>query len=267
MTKIALLLTGQLRTFDMVKYLHMNALVSKYDTDVFLGIDLCNAHQCEFKNKTEKTHESLVSKCTEFFKPINTFILDDFLEEFNKIKKCSKHAIHFELLFRQYYVVKNTYQLLINHMQQTNTNYDIIIRLRFDQYLYSNEVHLLTEIWDSEVNTIKYNKHNTQLLDDLTKDSKFVFNIINDNDLNVFGFGDYINLYKYANDQFFYHNQSLIFKMHDFYDNMIELMNMCFASNIGQYGALIETMFYLYLTNNNINIKYSNIHGFFIREI
>lgn len=33
--KVAVLLTGQLRTFEMVKHLHMNALISKYNADVF----------------------------------------------------------------------------------------------------------------------------------------------------------------------------------------------------------------------------------------
>ena len=100
--KVAVLLTGQLRTFEMVKYLHMNALISKYNADVFLGIDICNKYQCEYKNSNVETDSQIVNKAIDFFKPIDTFILDNFTEEFNKLKLCKKIDIsQFKLLFRQ----------------------------------------------------------------------------------------------------------------------------------------------------------------------
>ena len=46
---IAILLTGQLRTFEMVKYLHMNSLIKQYNADVFLGIDVSNLTMCKQK--------------------------------------------------------------------------------------------------------------------------------------------------------------------------------------------------------------------------
>lgn len=74
--KVVVLLTGQLRTFEMVKYLHMNTLILKYNADVFLRIDICNKYQCEYKNSTD---------ATDINNLINTFILDNYYEEFNKI--------------------------------------------------------------------------------------------------------------------------------------------------------------------------------------
>lgn len=40
----------------------------------------------------------------------------------------------------------------------------------------------------------------------------------------------------------------------------------CNNNQIENKGALIECIFYLFLSNNNINLKKSNISGIFIRE-
>lgn len=53
--KIAILLTGNLRTVEMVKHLHMNSLIKPYNADVFLGIDTSNKLQVEYQNSTEDT--------------------------------------------------------------------------------------------------------------------------------------------------------------------------------------------------------------------
>jgi hypothetical protein len=266
--KIAVLLTGQLRTFEMVKYLHMNALIQKYDTDVFLGIDLCNHLQNYHKNSKSKTSISSLDSAVDFFKPIDTFVLDDFTDEMNRLQllsnKCKRKSI--ELLFRQYYVVKNTYNLLINHIQNTEQKYDFIIRLRFDQLIFSNEVPMCPGIYDNVVRTVLYNEKNAQLINDYTKDKKFEFNELNDNTLYVFNFGDFKH-YKYANDQFFYHTPSILTNMFEFYDNILPLMTYASENNMGNSGAFIECIFYLYITKlNNITFKRSNIHGIFIRE-
>ena len=53
----------------------------------------------------------------------------------------------------------------------------------------------------------------------------------------------------------------------NFYDNMFNIMEYCLKKNIGNEGCLIECIFYLYITKfNNIILKNSNIHGFFIRQ-
>ena len=260
--KVAVLLTGQLRTVDMVKYLHMNSLISKYDADVFLGIDIVNKHQCEYENPTDNTDMQYVNTAIQFFKPVDTFILDDFTDEIQRLNIMHQHV----LLYRQYYVVKNTYKLLMNHMIHTNKNYDIIIRLRFDQFIFSSEVPICSELESSVSNQILYNEKNTSILDSYTKDKKFVFNEIHDNTIYVFGFGNFQH-YMYANDQFFYHTTSILNKIFEFYDNISDTMKYCFENNIGNNGALIECIFYTYITKfNNINLKQSNIGGIFIRE-
>jgi hypothetical protein len=255
--KVAVLLTGQLRTFEMLKDLHMNALIKQYNADVFLGIDVNNTLQVAYKNSTAPTCQELVSNAIAFYNPIDTFILDTFSIEgvtYNNSRR-----------FRQYYVVKNMYKMLKTHMDNHNIKYDLIIRLRFDQYIFSKEVPLEPTVWNKELQSVLYNQTNIDILKKSSLDKKFIFEEINDNNLYVLGFGDYKH-YKYANDQFFYHNHSLLDKMFEFYDNMLDTMNYCIKNNIGNKGCMTECIFYTYVTNNNINFKCSNIKGIFIRE-
>lgn len=56
--------------------------------------------------------------------------------------------------------------------------------------------------------------------------------------------------------------------MLNFYDNIDYIKKYCNTHNIGNEGALIECIFYLYITQfNNIILKQSNICGIFIRQI
>lgn len=253
--KVALLLTGQLRTVEMLKHLHLNTLILPYNADVFLGIDLNNEKQCEYKNLTEQTTLEEANRIIDFFKPVNSFILED-------VNPC-------HLLFRQYYVVKKTYEMLKTHSNNHNITYDLIIRLRFDQLIFSDDISIPSEMWDSETNTFLYNQTNIDILRNYSTstDKKFRFEEVNDNTIYVLGFGNFKH-YKYANDQFFYHNHSLLDKMMNFYDNINHIMEYCNEHNIGNQGALIECIFYLYITHfNNITMKKSNISGVFVRQL
>ena len=256
--KVAVLLTGQLRTFEMIKYLHMNSLILPYNSDVFLGINSNNTYQNTTKNTASNTLE-LLNKAIDFFKPINTFTL-------NETNVCEDKPEHRKLLYIQYYIIKKTYELLKTYSDNNNIKYDLIIRLRFDQFIFSNEVPIAPKLFNSELNTILYNEDNIDILKNYTLDKKFIFEEIDNNTMYVFGFGDHHH-YKYANDQFFYHNHSLLNKMIEFYDNIDIIMNYCDKKNIGNKGCLIECIFYLYITQfNNIILKKSNIKGIFIRN-
>ena len=265
--KVAVLLTGQLRTFEMVKYLHMNSLILKYNTDVFLGIDICNKYQTEHKNSTIRTNMQTVKDAIQFFKPVETFILEDFTDEFNKIQKDEKEfdLSNYRPMFQQYYVVKQTYKMLIDRINN-GEKYDIIIRLRFDQFLFSDEVPIAPQLYDDILKKIAYNTNNTTILQNYTKDKTFIFEEIHDNTIYVFGFGDYKH-YKYVNDQFFYHTQSILTQMFEFYDNILSLLKYCQQNEIGHVGATYECILYVYVKHsNNIQVKKSNIYGIFIRE-
>lgn len=266
--KIALLLTGQLRTYQMTKYLHMNSLISKYDTDIFLSINLDNSKQVQHMNNKEKTIKAEALSVVNFFNPIDYYIMEDFSDEFNNIITKNmkiKNINQYKILFEQYYVVKNAYKMLINHINLTNKEYDIIIRLRFDQFLFTDESNIVDKLNKTDKNEIIYSLENIDLLKNLSVNYKITFEEILENTIYLFGFGDYFH-YKYANDQFFYHNSKLINLIFMFYDNILELIEYCLENNIGNRGAIYETIWYQFLIKNNIIIKKSNIKGSFIRE-
>ena len=107
--KIALLLTGQLRTVDLVKYLHMHSLINKYDTDVFLSIDLNNTMQNENQNFKLETPIEKSKAVIDFFKPVDYFVLDNFNNYFDKYYESVKDVIkidirRFKILFAQYHL-------------------------------------------------------------------------------------------------------------------------------------------------------------------
>ena len=257
--KVAILLTGQMRTFEMLKYLHMNSLILKYDADVFLGIDPNNKYQLFGRNSREQTGLDQIKEAVDFFKPKDTFVLDkyDYLE----------NSFWDHLILRQYYVVKKTYEMLKKYSDNNNIKYDMVIRLRFDLLISSEEVPIPPKLLYNETKDIIYNKENIEILKEYSLDKKFIFEEISDDTMYVINFGDFDN-HQYANDYFFYHTHSLIQKMIDFYDNMIPIRDYCIEKKFGTKGATMECIFYLYITHfNNINLKKINgIKGEVVRE-
>ena len=305
--KIAILLTGQLRSVDFQKNFHKKLLLDKYDTDVFLSIDLDNNLQRHYYNTTESTNPTVVEKVIKFFNPKKYFILNDFEDEFNNNINIFNKEININMYeredisyykrpLRQYYLVKNAYKLLIDYIKENKTQYDIIIRLRFDQYIYNddnpgdilnqlNNINLcsLNISEDTGETFIKSsyedNDKNSTLLNniiDLNNKNcfnKICFNEILDNYIYVFNSGIYFNKHNinadeqnfYANDQFWY-NTSLLYKMYKFYDEIIYLIIYRFKNNIYIFDTSTENLFYTFLINNNIDIGISSIKGIFVRE-
>lgn len=268
MTKIALLLCGQLRTVDLVKYIHFHHLISHYETDVFLSIDLNNSLQCENKNSKNDTSLEKATEVIDFFKPVDFFILNHFDEEWNNLKNRNQpFELDYEkLLFEQYFVVSKAYSLLNNYKSKTNKKYDIIIRLRFDQFIWTEETNIFDKLIMNN-NQILFNNENIQTVMNLppSPSCKINFNAVNDKSIYLLGFEDFKH-YKYANDQFWYHNESILEIMSNFYENIYNISITCNKNNIGQQGAKIECIFYQYLTSLNINMEKTNICGIFVRE-
>jgi hypothetical protein len=262
--KIAVVMTGQLRTFNMLKDLHMNTIISQYDSDVFLGIDSTNCWQTANENSNSDTSEKLIAEAQGFFKPVDLFISKGLDLSNIEPKVCPQ-------LFGQYHIVKNTYKLLKKYIAKTNTQYDLIIRLRYDQLLFSEDVPYpdsLERNISSNKNTTIYNKSNQKLLSEYSKGKKFTFEKLNNNEIYVFGFGQFPNSdYQYANDQFFYHNESLIDDIYKFYDYLPDLMNEALKVRKKPYEGFIENLFHTYITQHcNKKLVKSNIHGVFVRD-
>lgn len=252
--KVALLLTGQLRTYDMVKDIQMNCLIKHYDMDIFMSIDLDNSLQTAHKNPKDKTDISAANAAIEFFKPNDYCIIES-----PPIAQIPR--------MRQYYIVKKAYELLKNYKAKTNTVYDVIMRLRFDQILYPKQIDIRSKLERTTQGkcdgNMCINETNYMLLKTLSADQTIMLHPVEDNTIHVFGFGDYKH-YKYVNDQFFYHNESLVDSMFEFYDHIPELSAICDAQNV-KTDARTEYIFYLYLQKMGITYKRTHITGEFVR--
>ena len=69
--KIALLITGQLRTYKLCGNVLINTLINKYDTDVFLAIDMDNSRLNIGKNIGVMASNDEVNDVINMFKPID----------------------------------------------------------------------------------------------------------------------------------------------------------------------------------------------------
>jgi hypothetical protein len=284
--KIALLFTGQLRTYNMTKDFIKKSIIDKYDTDVFLSIDTNNRIQLSHKyNKNDLTQDT-INDVIKFYNPIDYFItdnnnynleVDQFINsiDINKIIQYESQII-LNIIFKQYYIVHHAYKLLEKHINLTSTKYDLIIRIRFDQLLWNDDINYIINTLDKNNNSISdydkstinnnisYNQNNINLLNTIT-DYKINFDNPLDNTIYVINYGEYFT-YKIVNDYFWLHSHDLIKTMGSFYESFIDLLNDCLETFFPDKGGLIEHLFYKYLTNNNINIKRTIVKGSVIRE-
>lgn len=304
--KIAIILCGQIRTFNLTKWMLQN-IKNKYNCDIFMGIDPNNLHQHEDLNNKNYTKKEVIDETVEFVKPKQLYIFDEteFNKSFNNLNFYMQKNIPNKILntqeliikeqniwkinkpfddtnseyksfniikdeyikiFRQYFLVNECYKMLVNHINEYNNSYDIIIKLRFDQIIWSN-----TEIWKSyncKINKngdLLYIQDNIDLIKSNAENIDIEFINQKNNMLSVFGCGT-LKTYAYVNDQFWTHGMDLIGKMSKFYENLIDIINQSNKEHSIYSGGNIEHYFLRYLFNNNINIQKTNISGRFIRE-
>ena len=306
--KIAILLTGQLRTWRMCKGI-INSFKKHFNVDIFMSVDLTNTQQHEWLNSTAKTNLDELKEAIEFYKPVNYYYSENYKRDkfhkfLSKIHNCrynqetdynlsdiSKIALSnftnsdsliYEKLFnrenkskgkedifnkelllviaQQYYFVYKAYTLLENHLNLNNKDYDVIIRLRFDQYILNSKDHHLL-IYD-----YKYNKSYINKFADFYNNYKFDILDCEDNNIYVINGGLYKN-YAYVNDQFYMHGKKMIQTMKVFYLQLPRIINNCFKTfwPFNRY-CWIEHFFACYLTQKKIIIKKSKMTGIFIRE-
>lgn len=270
--KIALLLIGELRTFSMVKYLHKTTIVDKHDTDVFLSMD------CE--------EPDAIQEAISFFNPLDSFYngkedqdQDHEMEFFQMIMKVMPSVFDYvsvdtlRPIFREYFYVKQAYDLLQQHIVHTGQHYDVVVRMRFDQFVWTDDTDfMLKYLYKKE--GILCTEHNTKLLTILMdkKNPQLDFKWISDDVSNhhdktmyLLGFGPFEN-YQYANDHFFYHSAPLIPIVHTFYDSMPTLINQWVSEDavFPSKGCIIEYMFYGFLQYHHIAMKKTHIKGIFV---
>lgn len=272
--KVALLITGQLRTYDLCKHLIKNMLIDKYDTDVFLSIDTSNIHRREplaNSNKSIDTHT--ITDVISFFSPKKTYICDDYSNEFNRQKLAlSSDSIKFspdnfhKLIMEQYYIVTQGYRILKEYVSSTGIKYDLVIRLRFDQFIYSPSCNFLSQmITFNSVGSrvVKYTTENIRKVAEITKYLKIDLDIPKSKEIYVFGYTN-----DWANDQFWIHSHDSIEIMEKFYQEIPIIMNDGVKNdkNFLLYGPTVETIFLRFINKYKLEPKLSVVIGEFCRE-
>jgi len=268
--KIALLLTGQLRTFKMCGHLVKNMILDHYDVDVFMSINKSNKLQTTNLYNTKYTENEDIQEALNFYKPITYFINENYDKEFCKlvidpviIENMPEMII--KLCLEQYFIVKKAYELLINHIKKTDQKYDAVIRLRYDQFIWDdNNISHLLSVQKGQKNNILYNEFNTNIL--IREKSKLKIDIPLENNVYVFGFGDFTN-YKYVNDQFWIHSNDLIDTFYKFYDEILDITLECTQNIFPKNGCYFEHCLYQFLIRHKIQYHKSQAHGDFVREI
>jgi len=265
--KIALLLTGQLRTYKLCRHLFKNAIIDKYDTDVFMSINA---------NDSGMPISQLdISDAISFFNPIDSFVSYDYSDEFSKVLLLLDISTistivdprAFKNMFNQFYIVDQAYKMLQAYIHTTGTSYDLIIRLRFDQYIWSASTSgVITKlIRQPNTSNILYNEEQIEIMKTVTKDLTIELDTDTPNQIHVFGYGLFHH-YQYVNDQFFTHGQHLLSTVSKFYEEIPAIMNKCAVTVFPTKGCAPEHFLYLFLKNHDITIARSKIKGIFIRE-
>jgi hypothetical protein len=286
--KVALLITGQLRTWEFCKYSIKNSIINHYDTDVFLSIDTNNILQETRSNKTTQTSSDEINNAINFYKPLDYFILPESSSWYNSNKNLINidnfnnlnHPVTFiELVLQQYYIVNEAYKLLIKHVNNTGVEYTHIIRVRFDNIYGNNGMQNMfcIPIFNNYNNLIVYNNtdHNNKYInniDNITQNIKVEFENPENNSIYVFGTGQSLSISKqyhipWCNDQFWLHSPDIIFIMADYFNNLPNLLNDSFNIHDFSTGPTFETYLCKYLLKKNIILHRTNVFSTFVRAL
>lgn len=266
--KLALLLTGQLRTNELVRHMHYHRLLAPYDVDVFLSIDPDNSRQNEFENPVQPTADDAVQEAIAFYRPKRYTVCTLSLDEMVAVSEHPEEKRHLlstfpyaALVLRQYYVVQQAYKLLA----ETPTNYDLVIRLRFDQLLFNDahDIHTLLAGKSQIVctpTTLEMTKALAPTLPPLRLQTT------PRTQLQVFGYGPYLH-YFYVNDQFWCHAPALSSVMAGFYDALPRLTAARLAADNRNTGAFIESLLHNYLEEQGVEPVRTTVGGVFVRGL
>lgn len=279
--KIAVLLTGQLRTWRMVGNVHMHSLFKQHDCDIFMSVDCDNSKQVAYLNKMEQTRVQEVEEAIAFYRPVRVLVNNTFAADYRKaveqwesdkesnVELCSPFRFQGTDIMRrcqQYYVVQNAYRLLREYKNETGINYDVIMRLRFDQFIWvDQQFHM--QFSKHNGGSIPYTSETIEISRSPSISDHIIFKDLRDNTVYVFGSGVFgSNKWPYVNDQFFYHNESVLHVMEQIFDRLpFSLVNRL---RVRQYNAcLTESSIRHFFESHGLAIAQSVVKGIFIREL
>jgi hypothetical protein len=268
--KVALLITGQLRTYELCKHVVKHTLIDKYDTDVFLSINKCNTNTTQdCVNSTHETDDK-IKDAIQYYNPINSYVWDEsdenLIDSLRQLNPNLPSDRRYKSILQQYYIVSKAYEMLKNHIHITGIKYDIVIRLRFDQFIFSIPSPLSKYVIYNSKNSrvIKYDIDNINNIKKECENIKIELDNPKDNELYVFGFNIHNNQNDYVNEQFWAHSSDLINVMSELYNELPILINN--YSFFAIHYAFYEVLFYRFLSSKNIKLCKSNVIGEFCYE-
>lgn len=311
--KIALIITGQIRTVNLTKWFHKSQFVDNENCDIFLSINPNNSAQTLNLNSTKSSTCDEIEDLIQFYKPKNYFVGSELDDEqiYNDYKSLVNSHINFydlsntenvdeatineyligqketymkklinlknitynsgsvqngllsensiKGIFFQFYFVKKGYELVQKYKEKTNTKYDIVIRIRFDHILLSdNFMKFLYPQFEVHNNTLLFNENNIKLSQQLLTYDVLHYDSIQENTINVMGAGVY-KKYVYVNDFFWTHGDDLINNMLLFYSDLPSIIAYSKDIFFPIHGASIEHFFAIFLFTKKINVMQSTM--------
>ena len=266
--KVALLLTGQIRTNELCRHIFKKTLIEKYDVDTFLSIDTDNKLQEASLNSTEKTSYDVISNAIEYYNPVDSYVCETYDDLFKEKQQLLDNNLpydkRYKMILEQYYIVYKAYEMLQLHVNNTGVKYDIVIRLRFDQFIWSDATSTLSK-YVMSCGNVKFNNDNINMVsNEVNGNLKIELDSPTNNEICTLGWKVTNTWNDYVNDQFWIHSYALTNLISKFYIDLPDLINT--HSYYASKGPFIEVLFYQFLKQNRINVRQSKITGKFCRE-
>lgn len=296
--KIAILLTGNLRSWRICCHILKKSILDHYDCDIFMSVDLKNNIQNENKNLPNDTSLNELNDAINFYNPKKVYYATnyDFTDEYTKLKNIKTAKIYekgtidisfnndvyafsksyddtkinqivpitfnnnyFKAIYAQYFNVLKCYELMSEYSKDNNINYDIVMRLRFDHFILDTNTINIRSLFQTTDEQILYNDHNIEIAKHIDN-IKIHLSYPADNSIYVIGAGSFCG-YAYVNDWFWITNRNTASVVWVFYEHLINIVKESCETYYPFYGAAIEHFFYKHLVKNNIMIKQSCITG------
>ena len=152
--KIAVCLSGHVRTFELAQKSLRRNVLDKYDCDVFLSTweNMGNIrYATHYKTGFDETDERInIDRIKDVYKPVSLLIEDGLSKDIEKIKKPfefikTRNGANMDQTISMFYKMWNCNELKKKYEQEHNIKYDLTFRCRFDVYINNVNMEMSTK--------------------------------------------------------------------------------------------------------------------------